>query len=251
MSNNNNNINNYLANIINYTITSNDKIIFEKCSYATILFYTLKNSIQLVSGKIGINSSKSLPLVVTYGLVTTIGSICITHSSIPHLISISNKLFYHNNESELSYYNQISNSIYHKIYSDDKHITQKGYIKHIGVSIGFFTLLERNYFKTSIPSSVITIGVHAKHKGSVIATSEVATDRQRKNIQLLGKKYGCHHCSSKQLLSKKRFIADHMPPTKIAKEMNLEWWRKYFNITVCYIYLIIIYLLLFIIELNN
>ena len=53
----------------------------------------------------------------------------------------------------------------------------------------------------------------------------------RKLIQSLGKRYGCHQCGSRQVFrgadSGGIFIADHQPPTKMAKAMADAWWRKW------------------------
>ena len=53
----------------------------------------------------------------------------------------------------------------------------------------------------------------------------------RKLIQSLGKRFGCHQCGSRQLFrgadSGGIFIADHQPPTKMAKAMADAWWRKW------------------------
>jgi hypothetical protein len=102
-----------------------------------------------------------------------------------------------------------------------------------------YALVGLNLFQTTLPSSVITLGAYAKGRnlpypfsGSVQSTSPVATSLQRKKIQRLGLLYGCHHCGSRQLISRNRFIADHMPPTKQANEMNKAKWRKWFRMEV-------------------
>lgn len=99
-----------------------------------------------------------------------------------------------------------------------------------------FAVLERGAFRTTFPSSVIAPGVFANSLNtfthSVLATGEAANEPQRRKIQVLGWRHGCHQCGSRQLLSKETFIADHMPPTKFANEMNAKWWRRLLHITV-------------------
>ena len=67
---------------------------------------------------------------------------------------------------------------------------------------------------------------------AVPSTSAVATAGERNSVNRKGKIFGCHHCGSRQIFSKQRFIADHMPPTKMANEMNENFWRKWLNIKV-------------------
>lgn len=104
------------------------------------------------------------------------------------------------------------------------------------LGMGIFILLEQSAFRTALPSSVIAPGVYSNSfnmlRRSVRATSEATTEAQRKLIQSIGKRYGCHQCGSRQLLSGKVFIGDHMPPTKMAKEMSAAFWRKFFRLTV-------------------
>jgi hypothetical protein len=98
------------------------------------------------------------------------------------------------------------------------------------LSVGLFALLEQRSFLTALPSSVISLGVYAQRRnmlllaprGSVPATDDVATDKQRRMIQALGRRLGCHHCGSRQLFrggpgeaTHALFIADHQPPTKV------------------------------------
>ncbi len=114
----------------------------------------------------------------------------------------------------------------------------KNSTRQLLVGLGVFALLERGFFRTALPSSVIAPGVFANAltmtRRSVIATSAIATDSQRQKIQILGKRFGCHQCGSRQFFSRRGFIADHMPPTKLALEMSQSWWRKLFKITVSF-----------------
>jgi hypothetical protein len=91
-------------------------------------------------------------------------------------------------------------------------------------------------FRTVFPSSSITLGAYANTRSmmrsSIISNSAIASEAQRKRIQAMGKRFGCHQCGSRQLLSKKVFIADHMPPTKRAEQLSSVWWRKLLRIKV-------------------
>jgi hypothetical protein len=107
------------------------------------------------------------------------------------------------------------------------------------LTVAAFALLERHGFQTVFPSSVITIGAYAKRKyfpqwarGSVISTSPTATAAQRVAVNRLGRAHGCHQCGSHQMIGLKTFIADHMPPTKMANEMNQVFWRRWFGLKV-------------------
>lgn len=104
--------------------------------------------------------------------------------------------------------------------------------RRVIIGVGVFTILERKAFKTVLPSSLLTVGVYGMNRASVLATSEVATATQRLKMQKLGRLFGCHHCGSRQLVNRNTFIADHMPPTKMVKEINAKWWRKALGLTM-------------------
>eukprot|EP01032_Pedospumella_encystans_P024230 gene24230-27411_t len=69
-------------------------------------------------------------------------------------------------------------------------------------------------------------------RSSIVSNSPVASDSQRRRIQQMGKRFGCHQCGNRQLLNNKGFIADHMPPTKRAEELSAVWWRRMMNLKV-------------------
>lgn len=122
---------------------------------------------------------------------------------------------------------------------------RKDFMKRLLVGWTTFLVLENQHFRTCFPSSIISLGVfgHLKHrwKRSVETDSPSTTPAQRAEIQLLGKKYGCHQCGSRQLglswlwrrkggmKNSNSFIADHMPPTKIAELESKKWWRRLFK----------------------
>jgi hypothetical protein len=102
------------------------------------------------------------------------------------------------------------------------------------LTVASFAALERNFFQTALPSSIITRGVYARRGGAVVATSEVATKVQRKWIQRMGKLHGCHHCGYRPLLNlqgRVKYIADHMPPTNRVHMEGKKMWRKMFKMT--------------------
>lgn len=112
----------------------------------------------------------------------------------------------------------------------------KDNLRRMYLGLGTFLLLEQGAFRTVFPSSILTLGVFANNanmlRRSVVSTSAIATESQRAKIQKLGKRFGCHHCGSRQLFAKEVFIADHMPPTKQANEMAKAWWRRLLKIEV-------------------
>lgn len=100
------------------------------------------------------------------------------------------------------------------------------------LTLCLFALLERNMFKTALPSSIISRGAFARNLASVKATSDVASSSQRAHIQLFGKKFGCHHCGSKKMgamMFRDGFIADHMPPTNYISKQMKTWWGRTLN----------------------
>lgn len=108
-----------------------------------------------------------------------------------------------------------------------------------GLSTIFYPTLTMNGYQTVFPSSILTIGGYARGlylpyslSGAVPSTSPRANLNERIAVNKKGRIFGCHHCGSRQILSRQKFIADHMPPTKMANEMNESWWRKLLNIKV-------------------
>lgn len=86
-----------------------------------------------------------------------------------------------------------------------------------------FIILERGYFRTSLPSSVTEIGAFARNPSihSIATKNSQASASEKKIVQELGKKYGCHHCGQRSFFGT-NFIADHMPPNKIFADMPIR-----------------------------
>ena len=176
----------------------------------TLSFFTITNTLQRLAGSLSIHSGRPYIATRVFGAASTAAS-CLLSLELQELIV-----------------SQFEND---KIPS----IRKKETLARVIPNLGAYYCLERRSFLTAIPSSVISIGVHAQQnfyaaKGSVLSTNKVATKGQRKLVQIMGKSFGCHQCGSKQW--NKIFIADHMPPTHFMNEMNQVWWRKMFNIKV-------------------
>lgn len=112
----------------------------------------------------------------------------------------------------------------------------KDQLSRLCLGFGVFFLLEQSTFRTALPSSVIMPGVYTNSlnrlRRSIPATSDIVTEVERRKIQLLGRRYGCHQCGNRQLFRREVFIGDHMPPTKFAKEMSDAMWRKFLKMPV-------------------
>lgn len=112
------------------------------------------------------------------------------------------------------------------------------------VGVGVFALLEARGFRTAVPSSILDAGVYANTlNGYVKATGAVNSQAQRAAIQKLGMKHGCHHCGVKAATGIRsvwrvvsgqgpEFIADHIPPTKMAEIVNRKLQNRIINRTV-------------------
>jgi Co/Zn/Cd efflux system component len=141
----------------------------------TSSFYVCTKSFQRLAGAMSIHSGR--PLVASsFGFVS---------------VAISSLLAFQINEasSEIlaskKFYPNFSMENLQKIVLDDR----------ISATLFAYTLLERKSLLTAVPSSVITIGVHAKHgnflgmfRGSVISSDITATPKERYEIQKLGKR---------------------------------------------------------------
>lgn len=181
----------------------------------TASFYLLTNSFQRLAGELSIHSGQSSIATKTFG-IASIAASCLISREIQEIILPSGA-----SRARMNTFNIINS---------------EGKISQAFLGIGIFSLLEKKSFMTAIPSSVIALGVHAHNipffgKGSVLSTNKVANQKQRKLIQILGSRLGCHQCGSKQFFTKNRnFIADHMPPTHFIEKLNAVWWRKMFNV---------------------
>ena len=179
----------------------------------TLSFYILTNSLQRFAGVLSIHGGQPFLAKGAFGIVSTTAC-CLLSREIQELI------------------------LPVRTYTPSMKLSQgekgtQNLLRRASLSVGVFSLLEKKSFLTALPSSVLSIGVHAVRNGKVLSTNPVANERQRKMIQILGKRLGCHQCGRKQLFDvNKGFIADHMPPTKFAKQMNELWWRKALKLNV-------------------
>lgn len=93
------------------------------------------------------------------------------------------------------------------------------------------------------PSSYTNLGSFARVTHSIPAKMDYATSAQRKVIESVGRRWGCHTCGSRMIFSRTRpaanggasvvkFHADHMPPKSVAHAMNSRWWRRLLHIQV-------------------
>ena len=182
------------------------------CFTLSAAFWMLQSQVQMLFGMVGMHAGKTLPLLASVGMLSTAAtsaaSFFVVDSVVPDKRMKKKKLHYQRSDN----------------------------IIKVLLSVGTFCLLERRFLQTCYPSSLLTVGVYAHSRGSISSTSEIATATQRTRIQHFGKRFGCHHCGNRQMLARKtlglNFIADHMPPTKIVKDMNAEWWRKLLKIKV-------------------
>lgn len=195
------------------------------CAVASGAFWMCQNALQVVAGFVGIHSGRTLPVLCSLGLLSTIASSSVSMMAIDWRHKLSS------NTKNRPYFPFTMPTLPSPFHDTSDH--SKLQVTRVLLGVGIFCLLELQGFKTALPSSIITTGIFARNRGSIAATSEVATAVQRVRIQQLGWRYGCHHCGSRQVLSlDKTFIADHMPPTKFMKEMNAKWWRRMLGLKV-------------------
>lgn len=195
---------------------------FMRMGILTMSFYLLTNSVQLLAGRMSIHSGQSPIATKTFG-IASIAASCILSREIQELFLPTGA-------------NRDKRNVFRVITSDGK-------FSQAFLGFGIFSLLEKKSFMTALPSSVIALGVHARNipfleRGSVLSTNKVANQKQRKMIQILGSRLGCHQCGSRQFFEKNRnFIADHMPPTHFVEKLNAVWWRKVFKVKVTFWFL--------------
>lgn len=92
-----------------------------------------------------------------------------------------------------------------------------------------FKLLGGRFWSIS-PSSYTNLGSFARVSHSLPAKMGYATPSQRRIIEAVGRRWGCHTCGSRMLLSRTKdgvkFHADHMPPRSVADRLNSKLWRR-------------------------
>lgn len=81
------------------------------------------------------------------------------------------------------------------------------------------------------PSSLTSLGAFARPRvGSLPATRRYATPSERRAIQQLGRRFGCHSCgrtgTGPGLGPAIKFNADHMPPLWEARRADQDHWRR-------------------------
>jgi hypothetical protein len=155
---------------------------FQSAIVLTSSFYVCTKSFQRLAGALSIHSGRPL-LASSFGFVS---------------VAISSLLAFqiHEASSEIMASKKFSQNFsvenLQKIVLDDK----------ISAAIFSYSMLERKSLLTAVPSSVITIGVHAKHgnflgmfRGSVLSSDITATPKERYEIQKLGKRLvNIMHC---------------------------------------------------------
>jgi len=194
---------------------------FKSPAIAIASFFVFHNCLQRVAGFLSIHSGRNALLKLTYGFLSF--SCCSVASYIA-----ANELNGVNNY-KIPF---ISETNIQKQWTNNKN--KRELIRKFYVGLGLFLLIEGKAFQTALPSNILSVGVFANTRlGSVAATSDVATELQRRTIQTLGHTYGCHQCGNRQMLSRvKLFIADHQPPTKIAIQIRESFISRLTNFKV-------------------
>ena len=186
---------------------------------ATCSFWIFNNLFQRVATLLPLHSGSILPLkfgfgFISYSLASSLSYLCVDLK----LEEIKNP--------------RLLKSKY------NNHNVEKDFLRKYMIGLGIFCLLERKLFETTLPSNLLNIGVFARKNGSILATSDVATEAQRKLIQQFGNRFGCHHCGNRQMFARvKTFIADHQPPTKFVEQFSTTFYSKLTNTKVNFKYI--------------
>lgn len=148
---------------------------FQSAVILTSSFYIFTKLFQHLAGAMSIHSGRPL-IASTFGLASVTTSALMTFEINEATSQIASKtfssiLFAENLEEEFDV--------------DDR----------ISTTVIAYSILERKSLRTAVPSSVISIGVHAKHgnflgmfRGSVLSSDITATSKERYKIQQLGKR---------------------------------------------------------------
>ena len=111
------------------------------------------------------------------------------------------------------------------------------------LEIAIYTTLEilLRHSKKILPSSYLHPGSYSSRNSSIKLTAwdQAQSPKNIKNIQIMGQKYGCHTCGTKNRVNKlfnnesycsKIFIADHQPPRAIVRDLILPVSDKSYDI---------------------
>ena len=210
-----------------YQIQLNDII---HGSLSSISFYVMQNIIQALYGRVGITVSMPFIARSLVGFSSTAASLYGSNVMTNEIIKISNDNFnkdihYDKRENNKQ---QISNS------NSNKYGLSSDLLRRCILGTVLYLFLEHGFYKTVFPSNSSDYGVFVDtfrrkmNFYSIPVINVDASNSQRKQIQVLGRALGCHQCGKKS----GKFIADHMPPTKIARELSTSTWRKFFSIKV-------------------
>ena len=220
---------------------------FASFAVITTSFFMMQNVAQRLAGTIGLYAGRVLPVTTTLGLAATTASMCGSN-----YLALEFERFWDKeidkvpprlSEFEHTYpffliYNRF-NQFYLCIV---KAVSSKDVVRRTAIGLSLYTVLEGGLFRTTFPSSSIALGAYANTRSSlrssIVSNSPVANEGQRRRIQQMGKRFGCHQCGNRQLFTNKVFIADHMPPTKRAEELSAAWWRRVMHMKVFRPYLL-------------
>lgn len=193
-------------------------------------FYLSQLVAQRIFMTFKIHSGLPKLIISSIGLVTTVSSLCLSQV-VEYGLRVETDNFgtgLPSHQRRLPW--PFSNQRPSKAFIQD-HLTR------LALGLGMFVVLEQSLFRTVFPSSLIRTGVYANafnyRRMSIPSLSEVVSEAQRKKIQALGRRFGCHHCGDRQWFKRGSvFIGDHMPPTKFAKEMSEKAWRRFLKMPV-------------------
>jgi hypothetical protein len=93
----------------------------------------------------------------------------------------------------------------------------------IFVGASFFGILGGRV-RSVLPSDYCRPGAFACERGSIPASVKYAEAREKGGIEMVGRLFGCHTCGNQDAI---KYIGDHMPPNKLAKEQNEKWYRRW------------------------
>lgn len=199
-------------------------------SVLTTSFWTFQNVFQRGAGLLGCHGGRPFLVTSALGAVTTTCSLLLSQFLNHNKEGILKPFQSAVHKRDISPFTSLSIAPPLRINRAEK----KRYIRETYVGLLSFMLLEKGGFRTAFPSSVIALGVFANHSNkmvrSMVTNSPVATSTQRLHMQKLGKRFGCHQCGKRQLFNRNIFIADHMPPTKMAIEKDMKWYRRLFSL---------------------
>jgi hypothetical protein len=195
------------------------------CGFGGLAFLCSRFACFAAYSFIGVSSSSPRPISSSFGLISLIGSSLIA-SSVAANFSAAAAL--DRSRSVLSWWPRRDQYPF-----DRWHWRTPSHSEVIAVSsISCFVhrVVFRRSFRSLCPSDLFRPGSFASRSLPATQGSEYADRLQKRQLNWIGRHFGCHHCGSRRPRAPNTFsfIGDHIPPNKFANGAPQRFYPQCF-----------------------